>query len=288
MTKNKITVLLATCDRYLTTLPLTLMSIINQSRLPDKLVLIDDNKVKEFYNHEILKNILYLLKQKNIEFEYYHGKNKGVVPALSIGLNNIEDGWVLKTDDDNILPYNSIEIFEKNIKDDIGAMGGLILDESYINYQNKNPELISKQVDGIYNKIENIYTELNIQKVLNQDNEIKRVDHLYSNYFFNRSVADDYPENLYPSGHREETIFTYAIRVKGYNLIVIPEIKIYHLNLNKNNGDSKWIPIKNEYILLDKLKEYGVIPDKLKIYENENFIYTIKNNKHFKIIDKNE
>ena len=134
----KLTVLLATCDRYDTVLPLCLMSIINQSHPPNRVVLIDDSINKKFYDYTILKNILILFKEKGIEFSYFYGKNKGMVPALQIGLDNISDGWVFKTDDDNILSYNTLELFVKNIRKNIGAMGGVIIDKGFKTYQKNN------------------------------------------------------------------------------------------------------------------------------------------------------
>lgn len=283
-----ITILISTFNRYETTLPLCLMSIINQTLKPNKIVLVDDNKNKKFFDHEILKNILTLLKKFNIEFRYYYGESKGAVPALQIGLNNISEGWVLKIDDDNVLPPNALEIFKNNIKDNIGAMGGIVLDENLSSYYKNRPENIPIENNGYYNRIENIYTDLNIQMYHKQNNDIKKVEHIYSNYFFRRDLADDYPLELSPSSHREETIFTYNIFRKGYDLIIIPKIKIFHFDDNK--GNSKWdkYSINNDIFFLNKLKEWKIIPEKLKIFENsdgkECKIYTKKNNIKYKII----
>ena len=284
-TKNKVTILLPTYDRYTTTLPLCLMSIVNQSYLPDRVVLIDDSPQKRFYEHETLKNILYLFKQYGIEFDYFYGESKGVVPALQIGLDNIEDGWVLKMDDDNILPYNTIELFVKNIKPNIGAMGGVVVDHFFIKYQKNNPDKISTEIDGYYNRIENIYTELNIQMMVEQSPEIKQVQHLYSNYFFNRKLADDYPMELQPSGHREETIFTYSIFRKGYDIIVIPQIKMQHLSFDDNTGDKQYKDKrKNEEYFIERLKEWGIIPDKIKPVEKEGKLVLERNGMIFKVL----
>ncbi len=290
MKKNKITVLLATCNRYDTTLPLCLMSIINQSYLPDRVVLVDDSLEKRFYEYKILKNILILLKERNIEFDYFYGDSKGAVPALQLGLDNIEDGWVLKTDDDNVLPYNALELFTKNIKPNIGAMSGIIIDHHFKRYQQDNPDKVSTKIDGYYNCIENIYTELNIQMVVNQTNEIKSVQHLYSNYFFRREVANNYPEELQPSSHREETIFTYNIFREGFDLIVIPKIKINHLSYEENTGNNQWAEIhrtNNELFFIEKLKEWGIVPDKLKIIKEGDYLLTQRGDILYKVAKLN-
>jgi len=281
-----ITILITTCDRYDTSLPLTLMSIINQSLKPNRIVLVDDSKDKKFYNHKILQNILILLKEYNIEFDYFYGESKGSSPALKIGLDNIVDGWVFKIDDDNILPYNALELFNKNIKPNIGAMSGIITDEVLSNYYKDIPENIPQEKDGYYNRIEDIFTDLNIQMYKEQDDKIKKVEHIYSNYFFRRDLADDdHPfEQLSPSAHRDETIFTYNIFKKGYDLIVIPQVKIFHLH-NKT-GNSKWDAYKdnNERFFLKKLEEWKIVPDKLEIYDDGNMITTKRGDKTYLII----
>jgi len=117
-----------------------------------------------------------------------------------------------------------------------------------------------------------------------QDDSIKKVEHIYSNYFFKRELADDYPLELSPSSHREESIFTYNIFRKGYELIIIPQIKIFHFN--NNTGNSKWDKYRddNESFFLKKLEEWKIVPDKLKIYNDNNMICTKKGDKTYLII----
>lgn len=278
--KTKVTILLATCDRYETTLPLCLMSIFNQSYPPERVVLVDDSKVKKFYEYQTLKNILILFKEKGIDFDYFHGESKGAVPALQIGLDDIEDGWVLKTDDDNILSYDVLELFVKNIKENIGCMSGVIVDKYLHQFYIKNPDKIPIEEDGYYNKIENIYSEFNIQMQQYQDTTIKKVQHIYSNYFFRRDLADDYPLELFPSSHREETIFTYSIFLKGYDLIINPLVRIYHLYYDHSSGNRQWSKENsknNELFFIEKLKEWNIVPNKLEIkYDNQKMFITKK------------
>jgi len=286
--KSKITVLLTTCDRYDTTLPLCLMSIFNQSHPPDRVVLIDDSKQKKFYDYQILKNMLILFREKNIEFDYYHGACKGAVPALQIGLDKIEDGWVFKIDDDNILSCDTLELFNNNIQDNIGAMSGIIIDKYLYSFYERNPDKASKEENGYYNRIENIYSEINIQMMHEQSDEIKKVEHIYSNYFFKRDLADDYPLELSPSARREDTVFTHTIFRKGYDLIIIPQIKIYHLSDGLRSGDSKWLSTdrkKNELFFIEKLKEWGVVPDKIRIFDDGVKRYVTKNGINYSVLN---
>lgn len=271
------TVLLTTFERYETTLPICLLSLANQSRRPDRIVLVDDNREKMFYESSQLKSIVSFLKLKGIQFDYYHGQSKGATYALQIGLEKIGDGWVFKLDDDNSLEYDVLELFEKNISKNVGAIGGLIIDTNI--RQNIEEGLYPKCVDGHFNKIENIFSEFNIQLIQNQTEEIKKVEHIYSNYFFRRDLVDSYPLELSPSCHREDTIMTHGIFRKGYDLLVIPKAKTYHLHSNKNSGDGKWEHLmnQNELVFIEKMKQWGVIPSKLEIIEEKGQLFAKKN-----------
>ena len=274
--KEFITILLTTFKRYDTTLPICLLSLANQSRKPDRIVLIDDNEQKRFYESTELKNIISFLKIKGIQFDYYHGQSKGATHALQLGLEKISSGWVLKIDDDNSLEFDVIEIFEKNISHGVGAIGGLIFDKTI--RQDIEDNLYPKCIDGYYNKIENIFSEFNIQLIQNQSVETKKVEHIYSNYFFKRDLVDSYPLDLSPSCHREDTIITHTIFRKGYDLLILPKAKIYHLQTHKSSGDGIWDNTmnKNELIFIEKMKEWNVIPQKVEIIENKGQLYAKK------------
>lgn len=282
--KHFITVLLTTFGRYETTLPICLLSLVNQSRVPDRIVLVDDNKEKKFYDSSELKNIISFLRIKGIQFDYYHGQSKGATSALQIGLDKISDGWVLKVDDDNSLEYNVIELFENNISNNVGSIGGLIIDKTI--RQDIEYNLYPKCVDGYYNKIENIFSEFNIQLIQNQTDEIKKVEHIYSNYFFRRDLVRSYPIELSPSCHREDTIITHTIFRKGYDLLIIPKAKTYHLQTSKNSGDGKWDSTmnKNELIFIEKMKEWEVIPQKVEIIESKGELIAKKTDGLFSVV----
>lgn len=274
--KKTITVLLTTFGRYETTLPICLLSLANQSKIPDRIILVDDNKEKKFYNYKHLKNIIKFFQLKGIQFDYYYGESKGATHALQVGLEKISNGWVLKIDDDNSLEFNVIELFEKNISEQTGAIGGLIIDKNI--RQNIENNLFPKSIGGYYNKIENIFSEFNIQNIHNQSNEIKKVEHLYSNYFFRRDLIDTYPLEISPSCHREDTIITHSIFRKGFDLLVVPEAKTFHLNSDKNSGDKKWEQNKNENEIkfIEYLKNWEIIPKKLQIIEKNNMFFAKK------------
>lgn len=268
--KNNITVLLTTCDRYDTSLPLCLLSILNQTRKPDRIVIVDDSVNNKFYNNAQIKQLLVVAKYKNISIDYYLGDKKGAVPALQRGYEKIKDGWVLKVDDDHILNSDIIELYESNITDEIGAMGCIIID---------NFAFTRKETDvKMSSKMEDFFSHFNVQMVLHQSEEPKEVEHIYSSYFFRKEALDKFPVEIQPSSIREETIVTYSIFRKNYKLLVFPKGEIYHLH--NNDGNKKWGDehvYKNQLTFIEKLKEWKVVPDKISLYRDEKYYFTVKN-----------
>lgn len=279
--KVNITVFVTTCDRYHSTFPLCLLSIINQTRLPNRIVIVDDSMKKQFYQNEMIKQLITLCIWKNIPIDYFHGESKGQVPALRLGMEEIHEGWVLKMDDDNILEPNVLEKLEGYISNDVGCMSGIILDKHAINRNETDVNMSSK--------LEDIYSHFNIQMVGVQDDNPKSVEHIYSNYFFRRDLAGEWPIEYQPSSHREDTIFTHQIFRKGYQLMVYPDIRIYHLNNGEKTGNRQYgkeFTDNNEKVFLRKLEEWGIIPDKLQIFEDNFRFYTTKNKTNYVIIEK--
>lgn len=276
-----LTVSITTRGRYYSTLSLCLTSVITQSLLPEEIILVDDNEKKDFYNIQIYKDILKLIKNKNIKFSYFYGQSKGQVFAQQIALDNCKTDFLYKMDDDNILEYNTLEILYNTIKDseNIAAVSGLIMSDSDINRE-------LKYESEVYNKIEDLYSSFNIQMCGNQTDKIKKVEHIYSNFLFRKKLVKTYALDFSPSGHREDTVFTYELFLKGYDLLINSRAIIWHINnsdggnrLHTNNND-------NEIKFLNKLREWNVIPNKLKIEEDHDKIFTLRNNIKYLIYKK--
>lgn len=267
----EITVSITTRGRYDTTLPLSLMSIINQTMTPYEIILVDDNDVKDFYNIKIYRDILKLIKLKGIKFSYFYGKSIGQVHAQQIALDNCTTSLLYKMDDDNILESNVLEILHNTIisNENIGAVSGLILSD-------KDRKREIEDSGDIYNKIENIYTDFNIQMCGIQSDEIKKVEHIYSNFLFRRELIKNYALEFYPSGHREDTVVTHELYLKGYDLLINPKSIIWHLNEESGGNRTREKNNKNEILFLEKLKEWKVIPDKMQVTEDLENLYTMR------------
>ena len=125
---NKVLCSVATRGRYHTTLPLVLQAIINQTKLPDKLVIFDDNDEPQDMRKEMIYQYFFqMLDIKGVKWEWLFAEKKGQHHIHQMA-NRMDYDWVWRVDDDcipepnvlgNLLGYISL--------DDIGAVGGAIL-----------------------------------------------------------------------------------------------------------------------------------------------------------------
>jgi len=218
---NKVLCSVSTRGRYHTTLPLTLEAIINQTRLPDKLVIFDDNDDPKDMREELIYGYFFqMLQIKGVEWEWLYAGKKGQHHNHQIA-NSMGYEWVWRVDDDAIPESNVLERLMSFTYDDIGAIGGAILTPP-LKFESFNPS----------GKLENIDVEPNIQ--WSPIKKIQEVEHLHCSFLY-RAGVHDYNLGLSRVAHREETLFTYGLFNKGYKLLVIPDATTWHLK-NPNGG----------------------------------------------------
>jgi len=206
---------IATRGRYFTTLPLVLNAVINQTRLPDKLVIFDDNDDpldmrKEF----IYQSLFQQMDAKGIKWEWQFAPKKGQ-HHIHQQANRMGYEWVWRVDDDCIPEPNVLQnLYSYALQTSrLGAVGGAIL----------TPPLRQVNATG---KIKYIDVEPNIQ--WNMIDEVKKVEHLHCSFLYRAGVWD-YNLGLSRIAHREETLFTYGLHKKGYEVIVVPNANSWHL-----------------------------------------------------------
>jgi len=205
---------ISTKNRYDTFLPLAIQSVINQTVLPDKLVIFDDNDNPiDVREKPVYQYLLSVLQSKKINWEFIFAGKKGQHHNHQIA-NTMGYKWVWRVDDDNSPEPNVLENLLKYTQDDVGAVGGAVLTTHW----DMNP----RNVTG---KIENIDNEPNIQwgRIL----EVKEVDHLHCSFLYRAGIVD-YNLSLSKVAHREETLFTYQLKQKGYKNLVIPNTITWH------------------------------------------------------------
>jgi glycosyltransferase involved in cell wall biosynthesis len=205
---------ISTKNRYETFLPLAIQSVINQTRLPDKLIIFDDNdEPKDLREYPVYKYLFSVLDKKQIPWEVIFGAKKGQHYNHQMA-NMMGYDWVWRVDDDNSPEPNVLENLCSHISDDVGAIGGSVLTTEW----GINPIRAT-------GKIEDFDSEPNIQ--WGMITELKEVDHLHCSFLYRAGIVN-YNLGLSKVAHREETLFTYQLKQKGYKLLVLPNTVTWH------------------------------------------------------------
>lgn len=206
---------ISTRGRYHTTLPLALSSVINQTRKVDKLVIFDDNDTPEDMRGILQYQHLFKIMQlKGIEWEWLFAQKKGQHYNHQIA-NTMGYDFVWRVDDDNIAESDVLEKLLSHVDDTVGAVGGSVLTPNWDCKEN-----------FATGKLENIDIESNIQ--WGYISTTKEVDHLHCSFLYRAGIAD-YNLGLSRVAHREETLFTYELKQKGYKILVTSDCITWHL-----------------------------------------------------------
>ena len=218
---DKVLCSVATRGRYQTTLPLTLNAIINQTKKVDKLVIFDDNDEPQDMRKELVYSYFFqMLDIKGIEWEWVYAHKKGQHHIHQMA-NTMGFDWVWRVDDDAIPEPNVLQTLFNYTSKKVGAIGGSILTPP-LQFESFKPT----------GKIENINTEPNMQWSF--IHKVKKVEHLHCSFLY-RAGVHDYNTGLSRVAHREETLFTYGLYLKGYKILAVPNAVSWHLK-NPNGG----------------------------------------------------
>ena len=254
VTKQKVTAVVCTRNRYFDTLPLCLSAIATQTYKPEEIIIYDDGDHIDIRNSSPYNNLFPMIQTLGMSFKVIF-TNGGQVVGHRKSLFDSTGDFIWRVDDDEVPESNVLEILMSNMKEGVGAVAGCVLDP-------KNT-LTSTLAS---NKMEDIYLGANIQWF--KHTEISEVDHLYSSFVYRKeAVKPEFYANLSRVGHREETIFSYEIKRAGYKLIVDPTATTWHLR-NPNGGirseqdHSLWQ--KDEFVFSSKLREWGIQPTEYK------------------------
>ena len=218
---DKVLCSVATRGRYQTTLPLTLNAIINQTKKVDKLIIFDDNDEPQDMRKELVYGYFFqMLDIKGIQWEWLYAHKKGQHHIHQMA-NTMGFDWVWRVDDDAIPEPNVLQTLFNYTSKKVGAVGGSILTPP-LQFESFKPT----------GKIENINTEPNIQWSFIY--KVKEVEHLHCSFLY-RAGVHDYNTGLSRVAHREETLFTYGLYLKGYKILAVPNAVSWHLK-NPNGG----------------------------------------------------
>lgn len=255
-----VTATISTKGRYNTTLPLAMAAVAMQTYAPKEFILFDDNdNPQDLRQDPTYENILRMFDYRGIAWKTIFGGKRGQVFNHQIALQLATHPWIWRLDDDNIPEATALEKLVDVVSIDVAAVGGLIIDP-------KNARDLPQSASS---KIEDIFLGSNIQWY--KQTGLKEVDHLYSSFLFRKKVAKDiggYSLDLSPAGHREETMFTYAMKRAGWVLLVNPESVTWHFQapqggIRTYTQREYWE--HDEQIFLKKLKEWDVQARETKV-----------------------
>ncbi len=204
---------ISTKGRYDTTLSMAIQSVLSQTVLPDKLVIFDDNDdPKDLREIQHYNYVFKIMDEKGLQWEVIFGQKKGQHYNHQMA-NTMGYEWVWRLDDDTIAESNVLEKLLSYTGPKIGSVGGSVLTPPFIK---------GLQSTG---KIEDI-EEQNMQ--WDYISEVKEVDHLHCSFLYRAGIYD-YNLALSRAAHREETLFTYGLKQRGYKNLVIPNAITWHL-----------------------------------------------------------
>jgi hypothetical protein len=219
MNNKEILCSISTRGRYDTTLSLAIMSVINQTLKPNKLVIFDDNEnPRDLRETQHYMYIFQMLDMKGIEWEWLFAEKKGQHYNHQKA-NNMGYKWVWRMDDDTVAEPNVLETLYSHVNDEVGAVGGSVLTPPY---------MLPVNATGLIDNID----EPSVQ--WGTITEKKEVDHLHCSFLYRAGVAD-YCLSLSKVAHREETLFTYDLKLAGYKNYIVPNNITWHLK-NKEGG----------------------------------------------------
>ena len=216
-----ITASVSTRGRYFSTLPICINAMISQDHKPNEIIIYDDNtERKDLRGEPVYQNLFSQMDQLGIAWKVEFGTGEGQVKNHQRALTEAKCDLIWRMDDDNIPEPNVLKellsVMDGNIR--CGAVGGLVLDPK----SNLTFDPLSS------NKIQDIFLGKNEQWHNHPDNGIKSVDHLYSSFLFRKEATEGYDMTLSRVGHREETIFTYEMKRKGWHLYIHPRAVTWH------------------------------------------------------------
>ena len=212
---SKVLCSVATRGRYFTTLPLVLNAIINQTRSPDKLIVFDDNDEPQDMRKEFIYQYFFqMLEHKGIEWEWQYADKKGQ-HHIHQRANMMGYDWIWRVDDDAVPEPNVLETLYSHIGEFVGAVGGSVLTPPYL----PNTGSVTGSIDQIDN-------EPNIQ--WGKIERVKQIEHLHCTFLY-RAGVHDYNLGLSRVAHREETLFTYGLHRKGYQVLAVPNAVTWHM-----------------------------------------------------------
>lgn len=247
-----VTAEVSTKNRY-EVLSQALLSLALQSFKPQHLYIFDDSENPPRDANELVQKfpaygqVFQLFQEYKIAWEWKYAEKRGQHYSHQAAQKIAKTDWVFRFDDDEVLEPDVLKRLVYHVREDVGAVGGLVLP----------PQPLSLPPEAA-----NIISDLgrpNIQW-FTQPPRVVEVDHLYSSFLYRRGLVD-YELSLSPAAHREETLLTYGLKRKGYKILVDTSVITWHFRaatggIRSHHDPNFWE--QDERIFQSKLLEWGV------------------------------
>jgi glycosyltransferase involved in cell wall biosynthesis len=210
----KILAYISTRGRYDVMLPLAINSIIVQTLRPNHLIIFDDNdQPVDLRTIPVYQHLFQMLTSKGIKWEVIFGQKKGQHFNHQMANQMKDYDWCWRMDDDCVAEPDVLEklIHVAKTNDMVGAIGGSII----------VPPMATGQGS---NKITELYFP---NKQWFEVKAPEEVDHLHCSFIYRPGIVN-YDLDLSPVAHREETLFSYRLKLAGYHNYITPCIT-WHL-----------------------------------------------------------
>jgi GT2 family glycosyltransferase len=222
-TRSPISVCIPTMNRP-EELKRCIKSILEQSALPDEIIIIDDANLDQTIYRQIIEPFT--------GFKYFKKDKPSLSASKNLAKGLASNDLILILDDDTVLEKDYIQniykIFTNDTKKDIGIVGGIA-----INRKNRTSfEKIYKRIFlldngkpgrllpwGFQTGFDNIAEDTHVQWVSG------------SNSFFRKEVLEDFSFEEFHGGRNVFEDIEYGYRVsKRYKLVVTPKARLYHFH----------------------------------------------------------
>lgn len=196
-------------------------SIINQSYKNWELIIIDDCSTEDSYN--IAKR--YASKNKKIR-TYKMDKNRGVSYCRNFGVQKANNNWIGNADSDIIAPKDWLEKANKYTHKEADIFGG-----RYIYLKNTYKRKYSTKV--FFYLEEYLFPKSNI--TYNKKDNFKEPSIVGGNCFYKKNIFNNLGGFNTMTKVGEDRLFSSLAIEKGYTVMYISSLFVYHPLYNYNN-----------------------------------------------------
>lgn len=222
-------------------LSILLTSLINQTFQEWDLVLIDDGSEQPCTNYKFFNDLIGRLRINHcVKFlrhavpDFNIGKSRNEAVKISKTIPNNSAKYVIRIDDDSLCEKDYVEqlylTFKKLESDGVnpGAIGGVVPMLEGPNYYRKLPLIFNETVFSEEGDILRMEDDGGFDYY---DDKLLPTHHIRSSFLFSVKAHDEageHPIEYGPTGFREETDFSFRLRMKGYTLWTLTGAKCYH------------------------------------------------------------